>query len=343
MDESNVNEESFSSPVLVHKGWGDLIRSAANEQGLNECDFISLLPEHGDIPLATIRKCNSLFYDIAKERHFFYDIAKFVTPLTFSSFSLLLWTSPDIETLLKNICDYSIFIGTPIRLSYHQNIKGDVELWFLDNEPLDRENHLTFLGSALFISIITILIKYISVNYNLSIDIKLMKRHFSDVLMRKYADDLGVNLKIGYSIRKICISKKYLYLKIASYDNDIYHSSLNIVRKQVGLINKKDIILQIYNYLNICEDLSVVTGESLALALNVHIRTLNRKLFEYGTSYRRVFEKYKLEQALHLLENPNLTMTEIAYRLGFSDLSAFSRAFKRWTGLSPSSKEVLLK
>ena len=219
-------------------------------------------------------------------------------------------------------------MGTPLRLSYHQTIQGNVELWVLDNEPLNKENHLTFLGRALFISTIIVLIKRICSNNNLAIDIQLMDKNFSDMAMRKYTEQLDVNIQVGYVLRKICIPKKYLHLKISSYNNDIYHFSLNILREQVGRINKKDIILQMYNYLNSKDNLADVSGATLSSELNMHIRTLNRKLSEYGTSYHKVLEKYKLEKALYLLENSNVEMTEVAYRLGFSDLSTFSRAFK---------------
>lgn len=338
MKQSHEGEKTVVPSVFLHKGWGTLIRKAAEEQNLSNSDFIRQLPEHGDIPLQATRECIYDFYTQYKNDSLFYDIAKHVTPLTFSLFSLTLWTSPNIETLLKNICEYSTFIGTPIRLSYHQNIQGDVELWILDNEPLNKENHLTFLGSSLFIATIIVLIKKICAEHNLSIDVQLMKKNFSDLILKNYTEKLNVSIKLEYPIRKICIEKKYLYLRLSNNDKDIYYSSLNLLREKVGLINKKDLILKIYNYLNTCGNLSEITGESLACSLNIHIRTLNRRLSEYGTSYRRVLEKFKLERALYLLEDSDISMTEIAYRLGFSDLSTFSRAFKRWTGLSPTKR-----
>jgi AraC-like DNA-binding protein len=44
------------------------------------------------------------------------------------------------------------------------------------------------------------------------------------------------------------------------------------------------------------------------------------------------------QRALALLEDTSLSMSEIAERLGFSDLSSFSQAFKRWFGVSPSHR-----
>ena len=96
-------ERSSSTAVLLHKGWVTLIRETACEYGLSESDFISYLPQSDDVPLQIIRMCIQKFYDLVKDGRLFYDIAKYITPLTFDTFTLTLWTSPDIKTLLKNI------------------------------------------------------------------------------------------------------------------------------------------------------------------------------------------------------------------------------------------------
>lgn len=336
-----MTERSSNTAVLLHKGWVTLIRKTAYEYDLSTSDFISCLPQNDNIPLQTIKECIKSFYALVKDGRLFYDIAKHITPLTFDTFTLTLWTSPDVKTLLKNMCEYSSFVGAPVRLNYHQTIQGNIELWVLDNEPLNKENYLTFLERSLFISTIIVLIKLICSNHHLSLNIQLIEKNFSDAAIKKYTEQLGVSVQMGYTVRKICIPKEYLYLKISSYDSDIYHFSLNLLRKQVGSINKKDLILQIYNYLNNKDSLADVNGTTLASELNMHVRTLNRKLSEYGTSYRRVLDMYRLEKALYLLENPNVAMIEVAYQLGFSDLSTFSRAFKRWTGVSPTHKKEL--
>ena len=64
-------------------------------------------------------------------------------------------------------------------------------------------------------------------------------------------------------------------------------------------------------------------------------RTLHRRLAENGTSYRQLLNDVRLNLAKAYLEKTPYPITEISYLVGFSDLSAFSRAFKRWTGVSP--------
>jgi AraC-like DNA-binding protein len=74
----------------------------------------------------------------------------------------------------------------------------------------------------------------------------------------------------------------------------------------------------------------------IAGALNVSNRTLQRKLKDEGTSFVDLLQDTRLELARKYLANPGRSISEIAYLLGFSEPSTFSRAFKRWTGQAPA-------
>ncbi len=64
-------------------------------------------------------------------------------------------------------------------------------------------------------------------------------------------------------------------------------------------------------------------------------RTLTRRLAENGASFRDLIKKNQEEVSKGLLKNSDRSIAEIAFETGFSEQSAFNRAFKRWTGLSP--------
>ena len=81
---------------------------------------------------------------------------------------------------------------------------------------------------------------------------------------------------------------------------------------------------------------------AIAADLAVSSRTLQRRLREEGTSYGEVVEKLRREKAVLLLRDPNLAVYEVGYLLGYSDPSAFYRAFRRWHGRSPSQHRQLI-
>ena len=74
----------------------------------------------------------------------------------------------------------------------------------------------------------------------------------------------------------------------------------------------------------------------IARALGVSARTLTRRLAEEGTKFSAVVDAIRAEMASSLLHQRNLGVSEVSYLLGFSEPSAFTRAFQRWTGTSPT-------
>lgn len=75
----------------------------------------------------------------------------------------------------------------------------------------------------------------------------------------------------------------------------------------------------------------------IARQVGVSVATLKRRLNDEGTSVRELKEHCRFELAKDLLRDRTLTRGEIALRLGFSDATAFSRAFKAWSGRAPST------
>ncbi|WP_187276380.1 AraC family transcriptional regulator [Parahaliea maris] len=77
--------------------------------------------------------------------------------------------------------------------------------------------------------------------------------------------------------------------------------------------------------------------EELTGLLNMSARTLRRRLEREGTSYQRIKDNARRDQAIALLQQEGVTVSEVAERVGFSDPSAFHRSFKKWTGESPGA------
>ncbi len=80
-----------------------------------------------------------------------------------------------------------------------------------------------------------------------------------------------------------------------------------------------------------------VTIQRAARITGLSTRTLQRRIAASGFTYSQLLDQARLELALPLLRNATVKLLDIAYDLGYSDPAHFTRAFRRWSGLTPSA------
>ncbi len=93
---------------------------------------------------------------------------------------------------------------------------------------------------------------------------------------------------------------------------------------------------RIRDYLTTHAHPNTVTVRAVSDAFGIPERTLRRRLVEVGLSFRDLSDMTLRDLACAALRDEPTSIKEIAYRLGFNDLSTFYRAFKRWTGHTPA-------
>jgi AraC-like DNA-binding protein len=74
---------------------------------------------------------------------------------------------------------------------------------------------------------------------------------------------------------------------------------------------------------------------SIARSLAMSERSIQLRLKEENITYRQLLDEVRKETAISHLKEPNLSITDIAYLLGFSEPAVFSRTFRKWTGSTP--------
>lgn len=89
------------------------------------------------------------------------------------------------------------------------------------------------------------------------------------------------------------------------------------------------------------QELHQSSMEQVASKLCLSPRTLRRHLQSYHTTYQELFDEIRQQKAKDLLATNVLSITEISFQTGFHDVSSFSKAFKRWTGQTPTNYRQL--
>ena len=77
--------------------------------------------------------------------------------------------------------------------------------------------------------------------------------------------------------------------------------------------------------------------ETMARQLHMSGRTMKRRLHEEGSQWRWLLDAELCRRACQSLRRPDVHISEVAFALGYQDVSNFSRAFRRWTGLTPKA------
>ena len=109
-----------------------------------------------------------------------------------------------------------------------------------------------------------------------------------------------------------------------------------IMMKMLADTVKGDLVMQVRAKLVELLPSGECSKEDIARELYMSVRTLHNKLERLGSSYQHVLDDTRRELAEQYMQQQQRSISEVAYLLGFSDCSNFSRAFKRWTGESPS-------
>ena len=135
-----------------------------------------------------------------------------------------------------------------------------------------------------------------------------------------------------------------LTMRAADLDKHLLSDNLTIlasadrqISEMLAKLDKDDIISRARKVIFDLLPSGDISEDRVANELHMSSRTLNRRLKEHGHSFRSTLDVARRELADAYLSNPNYSITEISYLLGFSDSSSFSRKYKNWTGKSPIS------
>ncbi len=139
----------------------------------------------------------------------------------------------------------------------------------------------------------------------------------------------------GTEISSITFSVKDVDKQLATANKKLALMHDDLMMRYLIEIKKGDFIEQIKSIIIDHLPDGHVTDQLVAKELNLSERSLQRKLKEKGTTFRTVLDDVREMVALQYIKDPVNRMSDIAFLIGFSEQSAFSRAFKKWTGISP--------
>lgn len=150
-------------------------------------------------------------------------------------------------------------------------------------------------------------------------------------------DLFGCEVRYGQSWAGFSSSPDVLDLPLKLSDPAAFEAAARICQRELELLTESEHYATRVHRLLLTNQRGFPTLAVAARLLHMTPRTLHRRLIAEGTSYRALLESVRHTLAIEHVKSGHFSMDEIAYRLGYTDLANFRRAFKRWEKVPPSA------
>ncbi|MGL6313756.1 helix-turn-helix transcriptional regulator [Vibrio sp. WXL103] len=334
-------------PITVNSGWYYTLVRALTQRGIDIASLnidghpISDFVIGDQIPFDALKYLLVESYQRLGDHNFLLEAATDLDILEFGPPGIALCTAPDLERLIDTFCEIYASLGAPIRVVKKDN-RNQIELWLLPANDDKAPFSVSYLGLTLYCGVIMQLLRYATNTPTLPIGFKMPGWFFPQSSIQSLSKRYHCQIEIEGNVRRIVIDKQWLNTPLKLADEALHAFCKQQAKTMVETKVDKRFSSRIRAVLDTM-DATDFSSSALAKQMHMSSRTLNRRLLEEGMSIRSVIEQYKLEKALRLLKQTNNPITEVALELGFSDLSAFSRAFKKWSGISPKKFRLDLR
>lgn len=155
-----------------------------------------------------------------------------------------------------------------------------------------------------------------------------------------YREHLGDNIRFACKVGTFYFDKGQLEAPLPGRTPDVARATDRVAEQYLDALDPHEVASQVRRLLISMLPDGNADQDRVASRLHRSSSTLQRQLQAEGTSYRDVLDETRKSLAQEYLRQGKLSHAQIAYLLGFSDQSNFSRAFKRWTQKSPRAFQV---
>jgi len=146
---------------------------------------------------------------------------------------------------------------------------------------------------------------------------------------------LGKHIEFDQEYNQIIIPNYMLNYTMPAFDPNTSKMAEGLCENIVQSLEQKETYPEKVRKIIFSYQDSLPTFHQICDILNLHPRTLSRRLKQYNTSYQIILDEVRKELALEYLSEPDMLIDDVAYALRFNDASSFYRAFKKWTGKTP--------
>ncbi|WP_224242227.1 AraC family transcriptional regulator [Hyalangium gracile] len=238
--------------------------------------------------------------------------------------------APTLRDTFRRLARYMALLNDRMVASFEEDAAAGTFTYGVPGEPLSYGRHANEFGLALFVHVGRQLAGQpwsplaVTFAHPAPRDFSPLTAHF------------GVVPSFGGGMNVLTLAATTLDLPVVSADPVL----LSVLERAAGTPPPReaappDFVQRVHEAIRATLRDGAPKMETVARQLHVSARTLQRRLAEHHTTFQDAADAVRSELARQYLKDPHLGVSEVAFRLGYSDLSTFDRAFKRWTGMTP--------
>lgn len=301
---------------------GPLLRKA----GIN---FNEAAQPGARLPSAQVYELHRLSTEITGDPCFGLKVASQMQPANLQGLGFAWLASDSLLDALERLVRFSRLINNVARLRLENTGQStDLVSYDLDKLP-DYPDSAIDTGMAVFL-------RMCRITAGDSIDpVRVDFMHSRPACGDEFEQIFRAPLRFETTDNRLCFDTASLEASLPSANPELARVNDQTVIDYLARFDRLNTAMQVRSRL--IEHLPAGTPrqEAIAKALNLSLRSLQRKLKSEGTSFKALLENTRSELALQYVRETHRSLGEIAYLLGYSEPGNFTRAFTRWAGVPP--------
>jgi len=317
--------------------WALLIHRALTARGVDAdglflragMDPIHMRDPNARYPIALMRALWKLATTAADEPCFGLEVARLWHPTTFHALGYSILASATLRDALLHAARYSHVVTTGASLDLFQD--GPEVLVTLSGAPRSAE----IVPDAIDAGVASIVILCRAAGGEGVDPLRVTLTHGDERCADPLQAFFRCPVQLNGSHNAIAFSAADLDTQLPTANKVLLRANDEVLTHLAASLEASELSLRVRSKLIELLPKGVIDQDTVARALKLSSRSLQRKLHEQGTTFRDLVDDTRMHLALHYLDDSSLAVSEIAYLLGFAEVSSFSRAFRRWTGRAP--------
>lgn len=283
---------------------------------------------HARFSLATIDKIYSDLFEAVNDPCMGLKLGSLWHPSHMASLGYAWLASSTLYTALKRLSRYVRIINDAITVTLEE-VNENIVITITSDDREIPTDYQQDSSSA-------ILLTMCRANYGKGLDpVSISFKHAGSPCSGEYYSFFRCPVEFGAKYNQMVFPLDVVNKELTSSNPQLAQINDQVMLNYLADLDKEDIIQQVKVAIINQLPSGNVTDETISKAVFTSKRSLQRRLNEKGTTFKTILTEVRKDLALKYIHDRKLTLTEISFMLGFSEMSSFSRAFKRWTGESP--------